>query len=238
MLSMKLAIFNGSPRNKKSNSELLINHFLTGYYKVYSEPLPIHYLAGRKKKESLIEVFQNAEIIIIFFPLYTDCMPGIVKEFFESIVELKFTHTKKIGFIVQSGFPEAVHSIYVARYLKKLTKRLKCEYLGTVIKGGVEGIQIMPSWMTKKLFSKFQDLGEYFAKNNIFSPKIQEVLRKPYKMSLLRRFLFSAMSKTGLSNFYWNSNLKKNGAFKNRFDKPFKEEINGTQYSVKSRRGV
>jgi len=37
------------------------------------------------------------------------------------------------------------------------------------------------------------------------------------------------MSKTGLSNFYWNSNLKKNGAYKNRFDKPFIEEINGTQ---------
>ncbi len=225
---MKLAIFNGSPRNKKSNSKVLIDHFLTGYNKVCSEPVSIHYIANRKQKEKRKEIFQKAEIIIIIFPLYTDCMPGIVKEFFENIVELKFTHTKKIGFIVQSGFPEAIHSIYIERYLKKLTTRLKGEYLGTIIKGGVESIRSMPPWMSKKLFGRFHDLGEYFAKNKTFSPQIQGVLRKPYKMSLMIRLLFSVISKTGLTDFYWNSNLKKNGAFKNRFDKPF-EEIDGTQ---------
>ena len=218
---MKLVIFNGSPRGKKSNSGLLIDHFLTGYSKFCPDPVPIHYLAGRKPKKELTEAFQNAETIIVFFPLYTDCMPGIVKEFFENIAEQQVMRAKKIGFVVQSGFPEAIHSIYVERYLEKLTKRLNCEYLGTVIKGGVEGIQIMPGWMTKKLFTRFQNLGEHFAKNMIFSPEIQARLRKPYKMPVLRRYMFSLMNKIGLSNFYWNSNLKKNGAFKNRFDKPF-----------------
>jgi hypothetical protein len=33
------------------------------------------------------------------------------------------------------------------------------------------------------------------------------------------------MAKTGLTNFYWNSNLKKNGAFEKRFDKPYETEI-------------
>jgi len=106
-----------------------------------------------------------------------------------------------------------------------LAKRLRCEYLGTIIKGGVEGIQIMPSWMTKKLFVRFQDLGEHFAKNEMFSAEIQEVLRRPLKMSSMRRVIFSVFSKTGLTNFYWNSNLKKNGTFKNRFDRPFEEKI-------------
>lgn len=231
---MKLVIFNGSPRYKKSNSKILIDHFLTGYNRICPDPVSIHYLANSKQKEDRKEIFRNAEIVIIIFPLYTDCMPGIVKDFFESIIELKFTNSKRIGFVVQSGFPEAIHSIYIERYLKKLTKRLKCEYLGTIIKGGVEGIQIMPPWMTKKLFGKFHDLGEHFAKNEVFSPEIQEVLRKPFKMSLMRRVLFSVINKTGLTNFYWNSNLKKNGAFKNRFDKPFEEEINGTQLESKN----
>jgi hypothetical protein len=159
-------------------------------------------------------------------------MPGIVKEFFESIVQLEITNSKKIGFIVQSGFPEAIHSIFVERYLKKLTKRIKCEYLGTIIKGGVEGIQIMPPLMTKKLFGRFEDLGEYFAKNAAFSAEIQERLRKPFKMSLMRRFIFSLINKTGLTNFYWNSNLKRNNAFSKRFDKPFEEENTAhAQYS-------
>ena len=220
---MKLVIFNGSPRYKKSNSKILIEHFLNGYNKIYSTPIPVHYLANRKQKDEQKEIFQQSEIVIIVFPLYTDCMPGIVKEFFESIVELKLTSSKKIGFVVQSGFPEAIHSIYIERYLEKLTKRMQCEYLGTIIKGGVEGIQIMPPTMTKKLFGRFERLGEHFAKNEEFSPEIKKILRKPFKLSPVRVFLFSLISRTGLTNFYWNSNLKKHNAFSNRFDKPFQK---------------
>lgn len=218
---MKLVIFNGSPRNKKSNSKILIEHFLSGYNSICNETVPIHYLANSKRREEQKEIFRKSEIVIIIFPLYTDCMPGIVKDFFESILELEYPNTKKIGFVVQSGFPEAIHSINTERYLKKLTKRLKCEYLGTIIKGGVEGIQFMPAAMTKKIFGKFYDLGVYFAKNKVFSTEIQASLRKPYKLSPIRIFLFNVVKITGLTNIYWNSNLKKNGAFRNRFDKPF-----------------
>lgn len=222
---MKLAIFNGTPRHRKSNSKLLIEHFLKGYNDICSQPVQVHYLANLKQRDEQNEIFKNAEIVIIFFPLYTDCMPGIVKEFFEGVLELKIASSKKIGFVVQSGFPEAIHSIYVERYLEKLTKRIQCEYLGTTIKGGVEGIQIMPAAMTKKLFGRFESLGEYFAKNEEFSPEIKKRLRKPFKMSPMRIFMFNLIARTGLTNFYWNSNLKKNNAFRNRFDKPF-EEIN------------
>ncbi len=220
---MKLAIINGSPRNKKSNSTLLMDQFLLGYHSLNPEEIPVHYLANPQLKKEGIATFMDSEVILIIFPLYTDCMPGIVKEFFESVAEMdkNVTRGKKIGFIVQSGFPEAVHSVAVGRYLEKLTKRLQCEYLGTVIKGGVEGIQIMPPFMIQKLFNQFNKLGEYFAKNTVFSSQIKEALRKPYKMSLLRRSVFKMMAKTGLTNFYWNSNLKKNGAYQNRFDKPF-----------------
>ena len=226
---MKLVIFNGSPRYKKSNSTILIEHFLKGYNSVYPEPVPVHYLANHKQKDEQIEVFKKSGIVIIVFPLYTDCMPGIVKEFFEGISELKLTSSKKIGFVVQSGFPEAIHSIYVERYLEKLTSRIQCEYMGTIIKGGVEGIQIMPPPMTKKLFGRFERLGEYFAKNEEFSPEIEKILRKPFKMSPLRICIFKLIGRTGLTNFYWNSNLKKNNAFSNRFDKPFEEDNYSTQ---------
>jgi len=157
-------------------------------------------------------------------------MPGIVKKFFERIAGLNFTHPAKIGFIVQSGFPESIHSVFVERYLGRLTKRLKCEYIGNVIKGGVEGMQIMPGWMKTKLFVQFDDLGEYFAVNEVFSSKIQESFRKPYKMSRFRQIVFSMMLKTGLRNYYWDSNLKNHGAFQHRFDRPFQEKP-GTSFT-------
>lgn len=218
---MQLALFNGSPRIKKSNSKILIDQFLKGYIGIIPGQVPIHYLANRKLRVAQLVDFQKADSIILIFPLYTDCMPGIVKEFFEEILELDRIPFKKIGFIVQSGFPEAVHSMYVERYLKKLTKRLQYEYLGTIVKPGVEGIQMMPPVMTKKLFAKFIQLGEYFAKNGTFDPEIQKSLRKPYKLSPLKRVLLKIAQPTGLTNFYWNMNLKKNNAYENRFDRPY-----------------
>ena len=50
---------------------------------------------------------------------------------------------KSLVFIVQSGFPEAIHSVCIEKYLKKFTSKLNCTYLGTVIKGGVEEIQVI-----------------------------------------------------------------------------------------------
>lgn len=148
-------------------------------------------------------------------------MPGIVKSFFEQIHVIENLRNKKIGFIVQSGFPEAIHSIYVERYLKKLTKRLGCNYLGTVIKGGVEGIQVMPLYMTKKLFKRFYGLGKYFAETGSFSQYLKRKLMVPMRMSKLRRTGFYVLKRTGLPDFYWNTHLKKYGAYAKRFDKPF-----------------
>jgi len=220
---MKLAIINGSPRYKKSNSTLLINQFLSGYNKIIPEDVSVHYLVNQQVRDEAVNAFLVSDQIILIFPLYTDCMPGIVKEFIESIAQLNKNDKKKkkIGFIVQSGFPEAVHSVAVEHYLEKLAKRLQCEYLGTVIKGGVEGIQIMPPFMMRKLFLQFNKLGEYFARNSAFSPQIMDKLRKPYKMSPRKIAIFKLLIKLGLTNFYWNNNLKKNGAFEKRFDKPY-----------------
>ncbi len=220
---MKLVIFNGSPRNKKSNSGILINHFLNGYKQLINNEVPVYNLANRKQLGEHIKAYQESEIVLLFFPLYTDCMPGIVKEFFEQIYNQDINQPPKIGFIIQSGFPEAVHSIYIERYLQKLAKRLKIDYLGTVIKGGVEGIQMMPDWMTKKLYRKFYQLGEHFAKTETFSPKITTALRTPYKLSPMRKTMFHVMRKLGIANFYWDSNLKKNNAFKKRFTQPYGE---------------
>jgi NAD(P)H-dependent FMN reductase len=217
---MKLAIFNGSPRKKTSNSTLLIQHFLNGYHDNTDHNTPIHYLASTQNYLEHLQAAQEAETILIIFPLYIDAMPGQVKFFFESLASINLKG-KKIGFIVQSGFPEAYHSIFVERYLIKLAKRLECFYLGTVIKGGVEGIQIMPASMTKKLYTNFHELGKYFAESGMFNHKIVAALRKPYRMSLIRRELFRLLIFTGLANFYWNMKLKEHKAYDKRFAQPY-----------------
>jgi len=218
---MKLVIFNGSPRNKNSNSTLLTEQFLQGYGQSESEKVPVHYLANIKKMPEAVELFKTAEQIIVIFPLYADSMPGIVKEFIEAIAVSEFESPQKLGFIVHSGFPEAIQSTFVERYLEKLSRRLKVEYLGTVIKGASEGIRIMPPVMTRKLYSRFQALGKYFAETGSFSEEIKDQLAQPFKLKGIRLLIAKFMSNTSVGNFYWNSNLKKNEAFINRFDRPY-----------------
>lgn len=218
---MKLAIFNGSPRGAKSNSGILVQEFLKGFFVKRQQEVPIHYIAKINDLQKGVQMFEASDTCLIIFPLYTDSMPGIVKEFMEQLVASPGCVGKKLGFIVQSGFPEAVHSVYVEKYLEQLCQRLQSEYLGTVIKGGVEGIQIMPPAMTRKLFKNFFQLGTYFAEHNAFCPTTTVKLAKPYRMSGVRRFFFRIFAALGFTNFYWDSNLKKNKAFHKRFDRPY-----------------
>ena len=217
---MKLAIFNGSPRQKKSNSTILIQKFIEGYNDHITDNIDIHYLANISKMSENVEAFREADSVIIIFPLYTDAMPGQVKLFFENIVNID-SKGQKVGFIVQSGFPEAHHSSFVERYLIKLSERMGWNHLGVVIKGGVEGMQIMPPSWTKKLFGDFRELGRYFASTGKFKAEIVKKLRTPYRLSKLRLISFKAFDKLGLNDFYWNKNLKENNAFEKRFDRPY-----------------
>lgn len=217
---MKLTIFNGSPRKTKSNSTLLLHEFLNGYYDNTTHNCTIHYLAETKKIQSQIEYFEKADTVLIIFPLYTDAMPGQVKFFFEALAPID-SKGKNVGFIVQSGFPEAHHSVYIERYLEKLAKRKEWNYIGTVIKGGVEGIQIMPPSMTKKLYHQFEELGKFFANTGKFQPHIVAQLRTPYKLNAQRKITFRLMKWAGFTNFYWNKKLKENGAYNKRFAKPY-----------------
>ncbi|MDA3928083.1 MAG: NAD(P)H-dependent oxidoreductase [Prolixibacteraceae bacterium] len=217
---MKLAVFNGSPRKSKSNSTLLMNHFSSGYYSNNKKVLPLNYLAQTNLNQEHIKAFDNADTVLLIFPLYTDAMPGQVKFFLESIADLE-SNGKRVGFIVQSGFPEAYHSIFIERYLKRLAEKQNWEYIGTVIKGGVEGIKIMPPSMTNKLFKNFYNLGKDFALTGQFNSTIVQNLRNPYRMSTVRRGFFRIMLTTGLANFYWNKNLKENNAYDKRFAQPY-----------------
>lgn len=222
---MTLSIFNGSPRKTKSNSTILTNHFLKGYNNHHNQNVDINYLADTSSNAQHIESFTKNDTAIVIFPLYTDAMPGQVKLFFESLDPFDF-RGKTVGFIVQSGFPEAHHSIFVERYLEKYARRKGFNYLGTVIKGGVEGIQIMPPSMTKKLYANFEILGKTFAETGKFDPVIKNKLMKPYRMNFLSRTMFQLVILLGLSNFYWNTKLKENNAFDRRFAQPYSSNPN------------
>ncbi|MEN8152566.1 MAG: NAD(P)H-dependent oxidoreductase [Acidobacteriota bacterium] len=219
---MKLTIFNGSPRGSKGNTKMLVDWFKEPLESNGVTDLKIFYLKDQKKHSQMAKEFINSEYILFAFPLYTDAMPGIVKLFIDSLEPYQGKlNSLKIMFMVHSGFPEPVQSRTVEKYLQVLTGKLDAVYLGTIIKGGSEGLKIMPPMMVKKTKKILQGLGEEFLKTKKLNAELIKKLATPEKMSPFGIFMFKLFSKTGLTNFYWNGMLKKNKVFDRRFDAPY-----------------
>jgi NAD(P)H-dependent FMN reductase len=215
---VRLTVFNGSPRGKGSNTKVLLEHFTNGFMTTDGNTYELAYLIRVKDRESFINLFQEAEQVLLAFPLYTDTMPAVVKTFIESLEPLCGREgNPDIGFIVQSGFPEAIHSRYVERYLEKLAVRLGCKYKGTVIKGGFEGIRATPDWMNRKLFKSFYELGKAFGETGEFDKQIVSKLGQPERITKFYFWFIKLMT----HKLYWNKMLKKNNAFEKRFAKPY-----------------
>ncbi len=218
---MQLTLFNGSPHGKKGNTEIIIKEISKGFQNSCYDKIQTKYLVQRNKIDQHIKAFENSDIVIIAFPLYIHSMPSIVKEFMEAFHNKNYSN-KKMGFIVQSGFPEPNQSRYVENYLKTYPKRIGCEYLGTLIRGDSEGLKHMPKLFTKKIFKDLNNFGETLAKTQEFDNKIISKFAPWEIMPKSKARFFTFLQKLGITNMYWNTMLKKNEAFDKRFDKPYK----------------
>jgi len=219
----RLVLINGSPRAPVSNTRLLMERFRAGFEEIPGNSTELHSIHNRSAREAARLAFAGGDLVVFAFPLYVHAMPGHVKRFWESLAELPPRAGRRIGFIVQSGFPEAHQSRWLERYLVCLPARLGAESIGVVIRGGVEGIQIQPKRMARKVYAAFEDLGRAFGHTGRFDPRIVGELAEPETLSRRGRIFYRAMKVIGLTDWYWNHQLKKNKAFDDRFARPYDE---------------
>ena len=217
---MQLAIFNGSPRGKKSNTKVLLDQFLKGFNSHGLNTVSTNYLLQQKHIKEYAQRFKDADIVFIAFPLYVFTVPGIVKMFIEEIGDFDGSG-KKILFLIQSGFPEASQSDAVKKQMEFLSERWKMNNLGIIIKPGAEGTRLMPEIMNRKLFKQMNSFGKQLAQNGKLKEADLNKIATPYKLSKSKIMLLELLKKIGLTNIYWNINLKKNNAFEQRFDAPY-----------------
>ena len=220
---MKLAIFNGSPKAKNSASKILSDSFVKGFAASSNEEFDIFYLSTTEKFSEYKKIFCEADMILFVFPLYIDAMPGIVKLFFETLEDTN-AENKKIGFIVHSGFPESVHSIYLEKYLERFVDIINGEYIGTVIKGGTGSLVSTPEKGKNKVLSQFYELGYNFGVTNKFDEKISKKLAEPIKFSNFMMLILKFLNLIGIFSIYWNKTLKTNKVYEKRFDSPYSDK--------------
>ena len=216
---MRLVIINGSPRGKKSNSQLLINWIKDSM----GNTLDIHefFVIETKKYHAVINSITDDCSILIVFPLYTDSMPAILKQLLEAMEVIKGKKKNiRMYYIVQSGFTGANHCRFVERYLVFFAKYMGFNYMGTAISPAGEGLHIMPKFVTCNVRKKVQQLSENIKENEKYSKKKLAKLAGREKPN----FLFCFLVKSGhFGNAYFKYMMRKNNAYEIHYNKPYSD---------------
>ncbi len=220
----QLTIFNGSPRGAKGNTPVMLAQVAKGFTAAGGVVTETYHLVRQSNLDQYRDAFAAAEAVLVGFPLYTDAMPGIVKTFIEALEPLRGrSGNPALGFVMQSGFPESAHLRHVERYLAKLAARLGSPYLGALIKGGGEGIRLMPDNMNRKLFDQLIALGRSLRETGQFAPDVVQKLARPERYPAYLIPVFKLLVKLPVLSMYWNNQLKENGVYEQRFAQPFIE---------------
>ncbi|WP_242969918.1 NAD(P)H-dependent oxidoreductase [Clostridium botulinum] len=209
----KLVIYNGSPRRSGSNSTLILKKVI----EVLNDKVEVRDLKKGDKWEEWAEAFKKENHVMFFMPLYVHAMPSHVMGFIGKLQASRGS----ISFFVQSGFPESSQSHYLEAYFERLALRLGRTYIGTAIKGGVEGLQIKPAKAQEKIIEPMVNSIVNLVCEGSFNKRSICQLAKPIRLEKGTKILFNVLTKSGLINVFWDQQLKENDAYEKRFDCPY-----------------
>lgn len=195
---MHAVIINGSPRIKKfSNTDKILEKFTEGFTE-NGTTFEQYEVSDKKQWEDIRKAFYENTHILIAIPLYVECIPGLLLEFLETLTP-KNDETE-IAFILQSGFAEGIQLRCGEAYLKILTKKLRCKYMGTLVKGDNFSIRWVEEGTAKRVTAPYTEMGREYAKNGGFeSDKCKaftgpEVF--PFAIRVMLGFVFSVFAKS------------------------------------------
>ncbi|HEY3356793.1 MAG TPA: NAD(P)H-dependent oxidoreductase [Polyangia bacterium] len=219
---MRWTLLDGSPRGRRSNTGILLARLARGL-EAAGHTTELLVLAHPRDAAAAPARFAAAERVVLGFPLYTDAMPGQVMAFIERLAPYAGRPgNPPIAFLVQSGFPEPGQSRAVERYLELLARRLGAPCLGTIVKGGVEGLQAMPRWMTRGLLTRVEALGRDLGRRGQLDPAALRALAGPDWLTGWRRLVLR-VALALVSARYWDGMLRANGAWERRLERPHAE---------------
>jgi len=208
-----LILYNGSPRLGGSNTALI----LRAISDAHGRNIIVRDLKQKKMWTQWASDFPSESAVVFVLPLYVHAMSSHVMAFIEMLQPSKGS----LGFIVQQGFPESSQSSFLEAYFESLTQRLQRDYMGTAIKGGIEGLQLHPAKKQAAILAPFVELVGSVLESGQMAAPILAKLADPDYLSKRTLFLFRLLAPIGLINAYWDRQLKQNNAFDRRFDRPF-----------------
>ena len=123
---MKIGIINGSPRGKKSNSEILIKYLCS---LLEGHKINKYYSFSSKIHSEIKSEIHNADVLIFSFPLYIDSIPSSLLDILLKFEEEKIINSKtKIYCIVNNGFFEGKQNQMAILQMKNWCQKTGAEW--------------------------------------------------------------------------------------------------------------
>lgn len=223
---MNLTIISCSPRIvKNSNTDKILSKFKAGFER-NGNTTQTFYLSEKSKWSEIREAFYESDNILFGIPLFVECIPGIMLEFFESLAPKTYENGKartRLSFLVQSGFEEASQLRCCEHYLEKLPSYFNCDYAGTLIRGGMFAVSFVPTQLSDKMINRFTEMGRIFAEENKFEKaKVTKFAKPEYysKGAILKFKLVKPFNQ--LFFILWAKSLGCKGSLKS---KPYKKYV-------------
>lgn len=220
---MHLVIISGTPRVRaKSNTARIIEAFKKGFIDD-NNTTEEYFLSDRKQWESAKKAFDSNENVLFATALFVENIPGIMLEFLETLTPKNYSGTK-LFFLIQGGFEEASQLRCAEEYLEKLPKYLGCDYGGTLIKGGMFGLQLMGPKIESKMLEGFVEIGRKFKGKEVFTKDMVNEFAGPEYLDEKVIKKFNRFGKY-LQKFFMGKIAKKLGCKVKLNDRPYQEYL-------------
>jgi len=219
----KALLLIGSPKGEDSTSVSLGNYLISKLeeFGIQTEKAFIHRIVNREEKiQSLFEMIDRADLIILSFPLYIDSLPAPIIKAMELIKDerdrIKSKKPKDFIAIVNNGFPEAFQNATAIHICRIFAKDCGFVWKGGVMIGGggaINGIPLQERGGMVRNVIKGLDIAAYALKdgNDIPQEAIDLASKKFIPTIMYNKF----------GNLGWRLQARKHGAQKKIKDKPY-----------------
>lgn len=155
----------GSPKNNKGNSKSLLD-YLKSRIDTQHDVTMISLRKEINHPEVIMELVNQADIIVISYPIYQNSFPGLVLQLFDMLIENKnqLEHKeRKLIAISNSGFPEKEANTTSIEHCRQFAKQIgfTWEY-GIIVAPGtiIDGNDLTKAG---KMYSKTREILDYTA---------------------------------------------------------------------------
>jgi hypothetical protein len=211
----------GSPKGEMSTSASLGNYLLKLLEEANIKTIKafIHRLVNRSEKiEELLSMINNADLIILSFPLYVDSIPSPVIKAMELIRDdrnEKQRQNQDFIAISNSGFPEASQIEVALEICKNFAEEVNFNWRGGLALGGGGAVNGKPleerGGMLRNVIKGLEITAEYLSKGEDIPNEAIELVSKP--------IIPSGMYKM-MGNLGWRIQARRYRALKRMKDQP------------------